>query len=59
MDLTKKWEFTTGGDVSATPAVDGERVYVPDWAGNLYAVDRATGAVVWQRTHQLVHRHPR
>jgi polyvinyl alcohol dehydrogenase (cytochrome) len=48
--LTKKWELTTGGDVSATPAVDGDRVYVPDWAGNLYAVDRATGSVAWQRT---------
>ena len=47
--LTKKWELTTGGDVSATPAVDGQRVYVPDWAGNLYAVDRATGNVVWQK----------
>ncbi|WP_404392926.1 PQQ-binding-like beta-propeller repeat protein [Humibacillus xanthopallidus] len=47
--LEKKWELTTGGDVSATPAVDGQRVYVPDWAGNLYAVDRATGAVVWQK----------
>jgi polyvinyl alcohol dehydrogenase (cytochrome) len=48
--LTKKWELTTGGDVSATPAVDGEHVYVPDWAGNLYAADRDTGAVVWQRS---------
>ncbi|WP_028785649.1 PQQ-binding-like beta-propeller repeat protein [Terracoccus sp. 273MFTsu3.1] len=48
--LTKKWELTTGGDVSATPAVDGSRVYVPDWAGNLYAVNRSTGAIVWQRT---------
>ena len=47
--LTKKWVLTTAGDVSATPAVDGQRVYVPDWAGNLYAVDRATGAVVWQK----------
>ena len=42
-----KWAFTTGGDVSATPAVDGSNVYVPDWAGNLYAVDRSTGAQVW------------
>ena len=42
-----KWELTTGGDVSATPAVDGDAVYVPDWAGNLYAVDRATGRA-WQ-----------
>jgi len=49
-NLTKKWEVTTGGDVSATPAVDSQRVYFPDWAGNLYAVDKATGAVVWQQT---------
>ncbi|WES66010.1 PQQ-binding-like beta-propeller repeat protein [Microbacter sp. GSS18] len=48
-DLSLKWVLNTGGDVSATPAVDGDRVYVPDWAGNLYAVDRSTGAVVWQR----------
>lgn len=48
--LTTKWVTSTGGDVSATPAVDATRVYVPDWAGNLYAVDRATGAIAWQRT---------
>ena len=48
--LGVKWAFTTGGDVSATPAVVGDRVYVPDWAGNLYAVDRVTGQAVWQRT---------
>ncbi|HEX4931418.1 MAG TPA: PQQ-binding-like beta-propeller repeat protein [Gaiellaceae bacterium] len=45
--LDVKWAFTTGGDVSATPAVDGSKVYVPDWAGNLYAVDRETGQQVW------------
>ncbi len=44
------WAFTTGGDVSATPAVDSQNVYVPDWAGNLYAVNRATGGLVWSRT---------
>lgn len=37
----------TAGDVSATPAVDGRRVYFPDAGGYLYAVDRSTGAVVW------------
>ena len=47
--LGVKWAFTTGGDVSATPAVEGSRVYVPDWAGNLYAVDRTTGAQVWSK----------
>ena len=30
-----KWSFTTGGDVSATPAVDGDTVYFPDGAGSL------------------------
>ncbi|GAB3072328.1 PQQ-binding-like beta-propeller repeat protein [Intrasporangium mesophilum] len=48
-NLTMKWVLTTGGDVSATPAVDGQQVYFPDWSGNLYAVSRATGAVVWQK----------
>jgi polyvinyl alcohol dehydrogenase (cytochrome) len=46
--LKTKWALTTGGDVSATPAVDGFAVYVPDWAGNLYAVNKNTGAVIWQ-----------
>lgn len=46
--LAVKWVFTTGGDVSATPAVDATRVYFPNWAGNLYAVDRKTGALLWQ-----------
>ncbi len=46
-DLTVKWAFETVGDVSATPAVDGDTVYVPDWAGNLYAIDRLTGNARW------------
>jgi polyvinyl alcohol dehydrogenase (cytochrome) len=48
-DLAAKWVLTTGGDVSATPAVDGEYVYVPDWAGNLFKADRRTGEVIWSR----------
>src|SRR5262245_14559523 len=47
-ELEVKWAFTTGGDVSATPAVDGDTVYVPDWAGNLYAVDKWTGEQQWK-----------
>ena len=46
--LAVKWEFTTAGDVSATPAVDETRIYFPDWAGKLYAVNRKTGQLVWQ-----------
>ncbi|GAA2028523.1 PQQ-binding-like beta-propeller repeat protein [Agromyces tropicus] len=45
--LAPEWVFTTEGDVTATPAVDATRVYVPDWDGNLYAVDRATGQQAW------------
>jgi len=45
--LTVKWVFATAGDVSATPAVDGSKVYFPDWAGYLYALDRKTGQLVW------------
>jgi polyvinyl alcohol dehydrogenase (cytochrome) len=45
--LGVKWALTTGGDVSATPAVDADTVYAPDWAGNLYAIDKLTGAVKW------------
>ena len=45
--LAVKWVFTTGGDVSATPTVAGNAVYVPDWAGNLYAIQRDTGQPIW------------
>ncbi|HWO28087.1 MAG TPA: PQQ-binding-like beta-propeller repeat protein, partial [Candidatus Acidoferrum sp.] len=45
--LTPKWVFTTGGDVSATPTVDGNAVYFPDWGGNLFAVEKASGRLIW------------
>lgn len=45
--LAVKWVLNTAGDVSATPAVDADTVYVPDWAGYLYAVNRSTGSVRW------------
>ena len=48
-ELEVKWEFTTGGDVSATPAVVGDTVYFPDRAGSLYAVDKWTGAAAVER----------
>jgi polyvinyl alcohol dehydrogenase (cytochrome) len=46
-NLAPKWTFTTGGNVAATPAVSSTTVYFPDYAGNLFAVDRKTGASVW------------
>jgi polyvinyl alcohol dehydrogenase (cytochrome) len=49
--LAVKWVFTTGGDISATPTVAGEAVYFPDWAGNLFAVNKHTGQLIW--SHQI------
>ena len=46
-DLSPKWVFTTGGDVSATPTVFGDAVYFPDWAGNLFAVKKQSGDLIW------------
>ena len=48
-DLRPKWVFTTGGDVSATPTVDGDAVYFPDWGGNLFAVKKESGDLIWSR----------
>ncbi len=45
--LVTKWVFTTGGDVSATPAVVKGAVYFPDWAGYFYAVNASNGALIW------------
>ena len=45
--LTPKWVFTTGGDVSATPTVADAAVYFPDWAGNLFAVKKQSGRLIW------------
>jgi polyvinyl alcohol dehydrogenase (cytochrome) len=45
--LAPTWTFTTAASVSVTPVVMGDRVYFPDWAGNLYAVDARTGQQIW------------
>jgi polyvinyl alcohol dehydrogenase (cytochrome) len=49
--LIPKWIFTTEGDVSATPTVGVSTVFVPDWAGNLFAIDLANGEQLW--SHQI------
>jgi polyvinyl alcohol dehydrogenase (cytochrome) len=46
-NLSPKWVFTTGGDVSATPTVAGDAVYFPDWGGNLFAVKKNSGQLIW------------
>jgi len=54
--LNPKWVFTTGGDVSATPTVDGDAVYFPDWGGNLFAVKKDSGQLIWShKISEYVH----
>ena len=45
--LSVKWIFTTGGDVSATPTIEGRALYVPDSGGNLFKLDTRDGSVIW------------
>jgi polyvinyl alcohol dehydrogenase (cytochrome) len=49
--LAAKWVATTGGDVSARPAVDKGVLYFPDWGGNLSALDARAGTTIW--SHQF------
>jgi len=42
------WRAQTGQAVRSTPAITATRVYVGSGDGNLYALDRKTGAVVWR-----------
>jgi polyvinyl alcohol dehydrogenase (cytochrome) len=46
--LTPKWVFQTDGDVWATPAVADNALYVPDAAGNLFAIERRAGTLLWR-----------
>jgi polyvinyl alcohol dehydrogenase (cytochrome) len=45
--LSVKWTFTTGGDVSATPTIEGRALYVPDYGGNLFKLNARDGSLIW------------
>jgi len=47
-ELKLLWTVTTDGNVAATPAVVDGLVYAPDFGGSLWAVEAATGKVVWK-----------
>jgi polyvinyl alcohol dehydrogenase (cytochrome) len=49
-NLGVRWVFQVGNDIFATPAVDEASVYVPDAVGNVFAIDRESGAQRWQTT---------
>jgi outer membrane protein assembly factor BamB len=43
-----KWTFHAGGQLIASPAIDGDTIYAPSTGGKLFAVDRATGSKKWE-----------
>src|SRR5579859_2877289 len=47
--LKVKWVAPTGGDVSAKAAVVNGVIYFPDWGGNIWALNAATGKAIWHR----------
>ena len=44
----ERWFFETGGSVAASPAITGSRLIAPSKDRNVYAIDRATGALDWE-----------
>jgi polyvinyl alcohol dehydrogenase (cytochrome) len=47
-ELERAWFHQTDDVVTSTPAVVGDTVYVGDWAGVVYALDRETGDERWR-----------
>lgn len=46
--LAPQWFFKTAKTVTASPVVVDGTVFVGDWSGTMYALDAASGEVVWQ-----------
>lgn len=47
---SKIWNYTTGGEVTSSPAVAYGCVYFESWDGNIYALDALTGTKIWSYT---------
>jgi len=45
--LQYKWDTQLSDQLSATPVVEGNAIYIVDWDGNLNRLDRETGDIVW------------
>jgi outer membrane protein assembly factor BamB len=46
-DGTPQWRFETQANITASPAVTEDRVFVGSWDWKVYAIDRISGAEVW------------
>ncbi len=49
LDGHKKWEFTTGGKIWSTPAINGDTLFIGSFDKKLYALDTETGEEKWQQ----------
>jgi polyvinyl alcohol dehydrogenase (cytochrome) len=47
--LAPVWFAETRAEVTGAPAVTDDALYLGDWSGRIYALDRVTGAVRWTR----------
>ncbi|KAF6150283.1 hypothetical protein GIB67_033982 [Kingdonia uniflora] len=47
--LELKWEFFSGRDITATPAIYDETIYFPSWNGYIYAVKAKDASLVWEK----------
>jgi polyvinyl alcohol dehydrogenase (cytochrome) len=52
-NLKLHWVATLGGDISARAAVVDGVVYVPDWDGNIWAINAHNGKTIW--SHSLAY----
>jgi serine/threonine protein kinase len=43
-----RWSVRTGDEVRSSPTIVGGQVFIGSYDGNLYAVNRADGAVLWR-----------
>jgi len=46
--LKLKWAFKTGGPVATSTSIVGTTAYIGSWDGFEYAVNTATGALIWK-----------
>ena len=62
--LRVSWRFTPPGPLerygafASTPLIDGDTVYVEDLHSNVFALDRASGAVRWSRRFDAINDGP-
>jgi hypothetical protein len=44
---TMLWTFYTGAEVSSSPTIVGDRVYIGSWDKKVYCLNATTGAKIW------------